>query len=363
VSTIGRLVADHRVVVCTGTGGVGKTTAAAAIAIEGARQGRRAVVITIDPARRLADALGLAGLSNNPARIELDAPGELWAMMLDTKSTFDDLVARYSGDEAQARGITTNRFYQNVSTALSGTQEYMAMEKLFELNADDRFDLLVVDTPPSRNALDFLDAPNLLTRLLENRLYRLLTAPGRGVLRAVNSAAQGLLRQLTRVVGAEVVEDAIAFFQAFEGMEDGFKERAQSVLALLRSDKTGFLLVASPRHDTLREAQHFGTQLAEAGIDVRAAVINRMHPHSSAITAAEASERTAKASGRSAAWWQALADFQRAAEAERASVNELADDLGDGVDLVLVPMLADDVHDLDGLEQIRAALTAETQHP
>ncbi|MGI9603756.1 MAG: ArsA family ATPase, partial [Acidimicrobiales bacterium] len=296
-SVLGDLVDGCRVIVCTGTGGVGKTTTAAAIAIEGARRGRRAVVITIDPARRLADALGLAGLSNDPSRIELDAPGELWAMMLDTKSTFDDLIGRYSGDDEQAERITANRFYQNVSTALSGTQEYMAMEKLYELNTDERFDLLVVDTPPSRNALDFLEAPNLLTRLLENRLYRLLTAPGRGVLRAVNSAAQTLLRQLTRVVGAEVVEDAIAFFQAFEGMEDGFKERAQEVLALLGSDNTGFLLVASPRFDTIVEAQHFGAQLAGAGIAVRAAVrAARMSSRPSRSCTSSASSTSAKCS-------------------------------------------------------------------
>ncbi|MDH4168912.1 MAG: AAA family ATPase [Acidimicrobiia bacterium] len=352
------LVADSRVIVCTGTGGVGKTTTAAAIAIEGARQGRRAVVITIDPARRLADALGLDGLDNDPARIDLEAPGELWAMMLDTKSTFDELVIRYSGDPEQAEGITTNRFYQNVSTALSGTQEYMAMEKLYELNTDERFDLLVVDTPPSRNALDFLEAPNLLTRLLDNRLYRLLTAPGRGVLRAVNTAAQTLLRQLTRVVGAEVVEDAIAFFAAFEGMEDGFKQRAQDVLTLLKSERTAFLLVASPRHDTITEAQHFGGQLHEAGITVRAAVINRMHPFSAAVSADDAEARAESATGPAASWWRALADFQRCAEDERRSVEQFRIDLPGEVELVTVPMLADDVHDLAGLEQVRAALVA-----
>ena len=181
----------------------------------------------------MADALGLEGLTNSPSQIDGDWSGELWAMMLDTKTTFDELVARNSTDPAQIERIYSNRFYRNISGSLSGTQEYMAMEKLYELHEESRFDLVVVDTPPTRNALDFLDAPRRLTRFLDHRLYRLLMTPGRAYVKAVNVAAQAFLRTVSKVVGGDVIEDAIAFFQAFDGMEAGFRERAERVLELL----------------------------------------------------------------------------------------------------------------------------------
>ena len=236
-----RLVDERAIVVCCGSGGVGKTTTAAVLAAEAARRGRRAVVVTIDPAKRLADALGLAGgLTNDPALVEGPWPGELWAMMLDTKSTFDDLVHRHAPSPGQAERILANPFYRNISAALSGTQEYMAGEKLYELSEDPRFDLVVVDTPPTRNALDFLDAPGRLTRFLDHRLYRVLTAPTRLGLRVANFAAQAFLRTISKVVGGDVVSDAVAFFQAFEGMEAGFRARAAEVDRLLRAPATAY---------------------------------------------------------------------------------------------------------------------------
>ena len=264
--------------ICCGSGGVGKTTTAAVLAMEAARRGRRAAVVTIDPARRLANAMGLEGLSNEPSQVAGDWPGELWALMLDTKSTFDALVTKHAADEAQAERILANRFYQNISGALSGTQEYMATEKLYELHHDRDFDLVVVDTPPSRNALDFLDAPRRLARFLDHRLYRILMAPTRGVMKAASAAAQAFVRSVTKVVGGDVFDDAITFFTAFEGMEQGFKERAQAVDALLADDATAFVLVASPRRDTVEEARFFAAKLAETGIAVRALVVNRMQP-------------------------------------------------------------------------------------
>ena len=179
VPTLDGVLRDSSIVLCCGTGGVGKTTTAASIAMHGARSGRRSVVVTIDPAKRLADALGLEGLTNTPSQIDGDWSGELWALMLDTKTTFDELVARNATDAAQVERILGNRFYRNISGRLSGTQEYMAMEKLYELHEESRFDLVVVDTPPTRNALDFLDAPRRLTRFLDHRLYRILMTPGR----------------------------------------------------------------------------------------------------------------------------------------------------------------------------------------
>ena len=249
---LGRLLDAHTVVICTGSGGVGKTTTAAVLAMEAAHRGRRACVVTIDPARRLADAMGLAGLTDDPARVEGPWPGELWAMMLDTKSTFDTLVQQNASGPEQAAAILENRFYRNISGSLSGTQEYMAMEKLYELHGEERFDLVVVDTPPTRNALDFLDAPRRLTRFLDHRLYRVLVAPTRGLVRAVNVAAQTFVRTISRVVGAEVVQDAIGFFAAFDGMEDGFRARAAAVTELLASEETAFVLVTAPRRDVVR---------------------------------------------------------------------------------------------------------------
>src|SRR5688500_12179490 len=225
-SQLGSLPAEASIVICCGSGGVGKTTTAAAIALEAARLGRRACVVTIDPAKRLADALGLESLTNRPGQIEGDWSGELWALMLDTKTTFDDLVGRYAASPEQAQGILGNRLYRNISGALSGTQEYMAMEKLYELHVGGQFDLVVVDTPPTRNALDFLDAPRRLSRFLDNRIFRLLMMPTRAYMRAVSVATQAFLRTISKVIGNEVVSDAVAFFNAFEGMEQGFRERA-----------------------------------------------------------------------------------------------------------------------------------------
>lgn len=277
-SELDELIRRSKVVVCSGSGGVGKTTTAALLAMQAARSGRRAVVVTIDPAKRLADALGLAGLSNEPALVDGDWPGEMWAMMLDTKATFDGLVTRYARDEKQAKTILANGFYKNISSSLSGTQEYMASEKVYELAVEADYDLVVVDTPPTRNALDFLHAPQQLARFLDHRLYKFLITPTKGLVKAVNFAAQTVMRSLAKVVGAEVIADAMEFFAAFEGMEEGFKERANHVHGLLRRDETAFVLVASPRADTVDEASFFATELNKMGIAVRCLIVNRMSP-------------------------------------------------------------------------------------
>jgi anion-transporting ArsA/GET3 family ATPase len=356
---LGDLVAGRSIIICSGSGGVGKTTTAATFALEGARQGRIACVVTIDPAKRLADALGLAGgLTNEPRRINGPWPGELWAVMLDTKTTFDELVTKYSSDPAQVDRIQTNRFYRNISGALSGTQEYMAAEKLYELHEEGAFDLVVVDTPPTRNALDFLDAPDRLNRFLDHRLYRLLMAPTRAYLKALNVAAQAFLRGVTKVVGTDALQDAIAFFQAFDGMEQGFRDRARRVVELLTAPDTAYVLVASPRQDTVDEASFFAAKLRESAVTIAALVVNRMHPTFGAGTATAAREASARFAGDALGeLWANLADFRQVAERERAALAGLAEQVAPAP-IITVPFLRSDVHDLDGLAEIGTFLFA-----
>ena len=358
------LVSRRSIVVCCGSGGVGKTTTAAVLALEGARCGRKTVVVTIDPAKRLADALGLAGLTGAPSRIAGDWPGELWAMMLDTKSTFDDLVLKHAGTPEQGRRILANRFYRNISGALSGTQEYMAMEKLHELHDETDFELVVVDTPPTRHALDFLDAPRRLSRFLDHRLFRLLMAPSRGFVKAVNVAAQTFLRTVSKVVGGDVVDDAIAFFQAFEGMEEGFRQRAARVNELLAAPETAFVLVASPQRDTVEEAHFFAERLGEAGIEVQALVVNRVHPtfgrtvteQAAAATAARAETLAGTELG---GLYRNLADFEAVASREQGHLAGLADAVAPAP-VVWVPFLRSDVHDMAGMDEIAAHVFGRT---
>jgi len=289
-SPIPEIVAKKEIVVCAGAGGVGKTTIAAAIALRAALDGKKAAVLTIDPAKRLASSLGLKELSNDPVKVNtrkftaanLKPSGELYAMMLDTKTTFDKVVMQYAPSRDQAERITNNRFYKNISGTLSGTQEYMAMEKLYELHADGGFDVIVIDTPPTRNALDFLDAPRRMTDFFESRVLRWFLIPymkaGGGVFRVANVAATAFLRIVTKIVGAEVLQDTAEFFGNLEGMYEGFKQRAQDVATLLKSDKTSFVIVTSPAADAVAEATFFASRLNDSGLPFGAVVVNRVHP-------------------------------------------------------------------------------------
>jgi anion-transporting ArsA/GET3 family ATPase len=360
------LVSERQVVICAGPGGVGKTTCAAAIALEGARRGRRACVVTIDPAKRLADALGLESLTNDAREVALESPsgsGSLWALMLDTKTTFDEVVVRNAGSPQQAQAILDNKLYRNISGALGGTQEYMAMEKLYSLHSDGHFDLIVVDTPPTRHALDFLDAPNRLLRFLNNRIFRLLMAPTRASLRAIGTATQLFLRTMSRVVGGAVVRDAIAFFAAFEGMEQGFRDRARLVSELLDDPATAFVVVASPRPDAVTEAVYFVERLRGSAGRVGALVANRMFPAFGPVPqeleAAASAPASASASG-AAALVENMTDFDQVATREEAHLAELTDRLP-GVPVVRVPFLSTDVHDLDGLAEVGKWLFSDSQ--
>jgi anion-transporting ArsA/GET3 family ATPase len=290
VNPISELVAKKEIIVCAGAGGVGKTTTAAAIALEAAIQGKKVAVLTIDPARRLASSLGLKELSNEPTKVSarkftaasVEVKGELYALMLDTKSTFDKVVTRYAPSPEQAERIINNRFYKNISGTLSGTQEYMAMEKLYELHADGAFDLIVIDTPPTRNALDFLDAPKRMTDFFESRVLRWFLMPymkaGGGLMRVANVAAMTFLKVVKRIVGAEVLNDTAEFFGNLEGMYEGFKQRARDVATLLQSDATSFVVVTSPAEDSVTEATFFAARLNDSHLHFGALVVNRVHP-------------------------------------------------------------------------------------
>ena len=347
---------EAEVIVCCGSGGVGKTTSAASIGLHLAELGRKVVVVTIDPAKRLADALGLAGgLTNDPQQLTLprhadaapEPAGEMWAMMLDTAATFDGLVRANAPSPDQAERILANPFYRNIAGALSGTQEYMAAEKLHALHRDGRFDTVIVDTPPTRNALDFLEAPGTLARFLDHPLFRLLMLPTRRGLKVLNVAAQPVLRTIGKVIGGEVLADAIAFFQAFEGMETGFRRRADDVMALLRSDVTTYVLVASPQEDTVEEARYFAARLHEAAVEVSALIVNRSTP-----SFPVPGGRRAKAD---AALWQNLDELNATAETERTHLRGLLRDVG-SAPTVWVPLLGTDVHDVDSLRRIGSIL-------
>jgi anion-transporting ArsA/GET3 family ATPase len=356
-------VHDADVIVCCGPGGVGKTTTAAVIGLHAARRGRRVVVVTIDPARRLADALGLAsGLTGEPQQVERGrtGDGELWAMMLDTPAMFERVVRANATDQEQADRIVQNRFYRNISSALSGTQEYMASEALHELHGDDRFDLVVVDTPPSRNALDFLEAPGVLTRFLDHKVFKLMMLPTRTGLKVFSIATQPVLKAIGRVVGSDVLIDAVAFFQAFAGMDVGFRDRAEAVTQLLRADSTRFLIVAAPQREVIDECAWFADQLTEQGFEVSATVVNRLHPRFGDGTVTDAEQRAAAADERGdhdlAAIWSNLAAERRLAEVQRAALAPLVARTVDA--LVEVPLLPDDVHDVEALDVLATHLFA-----
>lgn len=342
------------IVVCCGTGGVGKTSVSAALALAAAERGRRAIVVTIDPARRLADAIGLRDeLHDEPVRVAAMNNGEMWASMLDVPRTFDSLIKRYSADPEQEERITSNLFYRNVSRALSGTRDYIAAERVLALHSDPRFDLVIVDTPPTRSALDFIEAPDRLARFLEHRLFRLLVAPSVFGMKIVSNTLQPVVRTIGRVVGGDAIADAIEFLKAFGGMEQGFRERARQSDALLRDQRTSFVLVATGRRDTLEEASHFLERLRHIGIEADAVIGNRMPPRFGNLTADDA--RNIAASPASSPALESMCDNlgQLIAEADAADANLAAfrSSLG-SLPYVRISERTSDVVDLGGISDI-----------
>jgi len=379
---VDRLIADRRtrIIVCCGSGGVGKTTIAAAIGLRAAERGRHVVVLTVDPARRLAQSMGLTSLDNTPRLVPgvrpeqgpaetgngADSPGSLHAMMLDMKRTFDEIVEAHA-DPDRAAQILANPFYQSLSSSFAGTQEYMAMEKLGQLRRADEWDLIVVDTPPSRSALDFLDAPQRLSRFLDGKLLRLLTAPakvgGRAYLRVLNAGFGVVTGVLTKILGTAVLKDVQTFVSALDTMFGGFRERADYTYQLLRAPGTSFLVVAAPEDDALREASYFVERLDAERMPLAGLILNRVQQlppvHLSAarsLAAAEVLQSLPEEAPRlltiAALRLHAARTEQAIAQRRTAGQFTAAHPL---VPVAEIPAQPEDVHDLDGLRDVGAA--------
>jgi anion-transporting ArsA/GET3 family ATPase len=366
--SVSDLLAGKRVCVCGGSGGVGKTTTSAAIALGMAAEGAKVAVVTIDPAKRLANALGLEELENQPRRVEperltgasAEFSGELWAMMLDPKRTFDELIERVAADPERAEEIKRNRVYRELSTAVSGSQEFTAVAKLYELERDGDFDLLVLDTPPSRNALDFLEAPSRLTSFLDGRALKAFIRPTGLGMRVLGRGAAPLLGALRRVTGVDLIGDLTTFFGLLGDMTDDFSERARGVERMLKASTTAFVLVTSAQQAAIDEAMWFRRTLIEGGLPFAGVIVNRVHhdilgeAEPEDLMSALDAELPADLAGRVA---ENFFDYHRLAQRDARNTARLREELGDQP-LLLVPHLDDDVHDVEGLLRVHRYLFA-----
>lgn len=360
---VDELLADRSIsiIVCCGSGGVGKTTTSAALALRAAEHGRKVVVLTIDPAKRLAQSLGIETLDNTPRPVpDVAGDGLLEAMMLDMKRTFDEVVESQASPE-KAQQILQNPFYLALSSSFAGTQEYMAMEKLGQLHRHaqrtDSHDLVVVDTPPSRSALDFLDAPERLSSFLDGRLIRLITAPARGPARLMSGGMRLATSALTKVLGGQILQDLATFVAALDTLFGGFRQRAQRTYRLLQARDTAFVVVATPEPDALREADYFVERLTQERMPLAGLIINRASPrpdaHLGADEALTAAGRLARQApdGATAGLLRLHADQVRIAERERRLCERFTAAHPE-IPTVVVPALATDINDLAGLRDI-----------
>ncbi|HEY1522196.1 MAG TPA: ArsA-related P-loop ATPase [Solirubrobacteraceae bacterium] len=369
---IAELLDGKRVCICAGSGGVGKTTTSAAIALGMAKRGAKVAVVTIDPANRLAGALGLDDLDNEPHRVPAEqltgteVTGELWAMMLDPKRTFDELIERLAPDPERVQDIKANRVYSELSSAVSGSQEFTAMAKLYELDQEGEFDLLVLDTPPSRNALDFLEAPRRLNAFLEGRMLQALVRPTGLGMRVLGLGTTPLLAALRRVTGVDLVADLGRFFQLLSGMTQGFSQRATGVQELLSAPTTAFLVVTSAEREPIDEAIWFHRMITEEGFRFAGVVVNRVH-HDLLTDRDMLGEREPGDVRRgltrvlsddlASRVAENFVDYHRLAERDNHNLSRLEETL-DGQPLVMVPQLDDDIHDLQGLQDVHRYLFA-----
>ena len=364
---IDALLETAQIIVCCGSGGVGKTTTAAALALRAAERGRKTVVLTIDPARRLAQSMGLSELDNTPRAVQ-GVDGELDAMMLDMKRTFDDIVLTHAEPD-KAQQIFDNPFYQALSSSFAGTQEYMAMEKLGQLKASGRYDLVVVDTPPTRSALDFLDAPERMTTFLDGRLVKVLLAPakagGKAYLKIVTVGFTVFTNAMTKIIGASVLQDVSQFVAALETMFGGFRERAQATYDLLKDPGTAFVVVAAPERDALREASYFVERLATEQMPLAGLVVNRVHRSgapgltaAASLAAAEKLDQDSLTAGVLRLHAERLALSHREAKLQERFTSAHPD-----VPVVEVTAQPGDVHDLAGLRSVGADLAGSSPAP
>ncbi len=365
--SVAELLAGKRVCVCSGSGGVGKTTTSAAVALGMAAEGAKVAVVTIDPAKRLANALGLDELENQPRRVEperlsdsgLPIGGELWAMMLDPKRTFDELIDRIAADPQRAQEIKANRVYRELSTAVSGSQEFTAVAKLYELDRDGDFDLLVLDTPPSRNAVDFLDAPGRLTSFLDGGALKAFVRPTGAGMRVLGRGAAPLLAALRRITGVDLLSDLSTFFGLLGDMTDDFSERAAQVQRMLTASTTAFVLVTSAQPAVIDEAIWFRRTLSESGLPFAGVIVNRVHHD--LLGDAEPDHLVAALGdlppGLAARVAGNFADYHLLARRDRRNLARLQAELDDSP-LLLVPQLDGDVHDIEGLLRVHRYLFA-----
>ena len=356
---------DTHIIVCTGSGGVGKTTTSAALALRAAERGRKVVVLTIDPARRLAQSMGIETLDNTPRPVpgvESGSGGGLDAMMLDMKRTFDEVVESQASPEKAAQ-ILANPFYQALSSSFAGTQEYMAMEKLGQLHKDalktGKWDLIVVDTPPSRSALDFLDAPERLSSFLDGRFIRILLAPARGPARLMTAGLGVITNALTKILGAQVLRDMQTFVAAFDTLFGGFRQRAQKTFALLQAPGTAFVVVAAPEPDALREAAYFVERLAGENMPLAGLVVNRAGrvtltglSGDQAGAAAERLDEVDSDSGDVTAGLLRLHAARTSIVARESHLRQRFAAAHPHVPTAVMPALSTDVHDLEGLREV-----------
>jgi anion-transporting ArsA/GET3 family ATPase len=366
--SVAQRMLDRRICICTGSGGVGKTTTAAAVALGLAAEGRRVAVVTIDPARRLADSLGLEQLGNEPRLVEpdhfagqgIEMRGELWAMMLDAKRTFDELIDVLAPDVTTREAILANRIYQELSSAVAGSQEFTAVAKLYELDASGRFDAIVLDTPPSRNAMDFLDAPDRLTGFLEGRALKVITAPT-GAAAVIAARGSGMVfSTLRRITGVDLLGDLSAFFRVLGGVVDGFAERANAVSRLLGDPATTFLIVTSPEPASVEEAIFLRRRLGQAGMPVGGLIVNRVRVLARNPPPVDESALTAELDGDdrlAARSVRALGDLRALAGRDAAGLRRLSTEFP-GERPILVPQLEGDVSGVAGLVAVQRFLFA-----
>ncbi len=369
--SLDKLIKGRKIIACCGSGGVGKTTMSASIGLQAAMAGKKVLVLTIDPARRLANSLGLSEMGNEQTRIKLPAKakGELWGMMLDYKRVFDELIIRISPNEEVRDRILNNHFYIQSSNAMAGSEEYMAMEKLYEVYSRNEFDLIVLDTPPTKHAMDFLDAPRRMTEFMDGKVIQWFVKPymvaGRFGFGFAQKGAGLVFKILERISGSEAMKDLAEFFMAFDGLYDGFKQRAQAVHALMSSSDTAFVIVTTPQRPSLDEAIFFRDKLQESSITLAAVIFNRI---SESVNVDDVEKELASAEKiiekipKYASVLDALIDLSantdKIARAQRETIGRFIKGMKDKSIVYRVPALASDVHNIPSLLEVGAFLTA-----